>query len=62
MIMSIKVLQETTDWGNERVVNGVYHVNEKGWLVQYNDKKFKVPLKQFSKARRKFKQIGEYDE
>jgi len=62
MIMSIKILQETTDWGNERVVNGVYHVNSKGWLVQYNDKKFKNPLKQFNKARRTFKQIGEYDE
>ena len=45
----IEVLQETTKWeGN--VSNGIYHVNEAGHLVQYNDKVFKNPLKQFSKS------------
>jgi len=62
MIMSIKILQETTDWGEQNIPNGIYHVNEKGWLVQFNDKKFKNPLKLFSKSHRTFKQIGEYDE
>jgi hypothetical protein len=56
----IKMMQEVTDWGDDAVKNGVYHINEKGELVGYNDKIFKNPLKQFSKSRRKFKKIGEY--
>ena len=59
--MSIKMMQEVTDWGDEAVSNGVYHINEKGELVGYNEKIFKNPLKQFSKSRRKFKMVGEYD-
>jgi hypothetical protein len=55
----IDILQETTDWGDQDVTNGIYHVNLQGHLVQYNDKVFNVPLKQFSKARRTFKKIGE---
>lgn len=57
--MKIDILQEITDWGDEKVANGIYHVNENGHLVQHNDKIFKNPLKGFSKARRKFKKIGE---
>jgi len=53
----ITVYQETTDW---EFKNGQYHLNEKGELVQYNDKKFKKPMKQFSKSRRTFKKISEY--
>ena len=57
----IEVLQETTKWeGN--VSNGIYHVNEAGHLVQYNDKVFKNPLKQFSKSRRTFNKIGDYED
>jgi|TARA_B110000285_G_scaffold226232_1_gene285651 hypothetical protein len=56
----IKILQEVTDWGNQPVANGIYHVNEAGHLVQYNDKVFKNPLKQFSTSRRKFKTIDQY--
>jgi len=58
----IEILQEVTDWGDVKITNGIYHVNKKtGNLVQYNDKVFKSPLKQFSKSRRKFKKIGERD-
>ena len=55
----IEILQEVTDWGDHRITNGIYHVNGAGHLVQYNDKVFKNPMKQFSKARRKFTKIGE---
>jgi len=58
----IEILQEITDWGKYPVANGVYHVNSAGQLVQYNDKVFKNPIKQFSKARRKFTKIGERPE
>lgn len=58
----IEILQEVTDWGDEKVSNGIYYVNEKGWLVQYNDTVFKNPLKGFSKSRRKFKKLGETNE
>lgn len=54
----IEILQEITDWGEQKVTNGIYHVNKAGYLVQYNDIKFKNPIKGFSKARRKFKKIG----
>jgi len=57
----IQVLQEITDWGSESLneKNGVYYVNDHGHLVGYNGKMFKSPMKQFSKARRKFEVIGE---
>jgi hypothetical protein len=56
----IEILQETTNWGDAPVANGIYHVNVQGHLVQHNDKVFKNPMKQFSKARRTFEKIGEY--
>lgn len=55
----IEILQEVTDWGDQQINNGIYHVNGAGQLVQYNDKVFKTPMKQFSKSRRKFTKIGE---
>jgi|TARA_B100002019_G_scaffold266892_1_gene257549 hypothetical protein len=64
----IEILQEVTDWGKLKVNNGIYHVNSAGKLVAYqpNSKAevqhLKVPSTQFSKARRKFKKIGEYEE
>ena len=58
----IEILQEVTDWGDKKISNGIYHVNGAGQLVQYNDKVFKNPMKQFSKSRRKFKKIGEREE
>ena len=58
----IEILQEITDWGKYNVTNGVYHVNSAGQLVQHTDKVFKNPIKQFSKARRKFTKIGERPE
>lgn len=62
----IEILQETTDWGDAPVANGQYHVNELGQLVAYKAqhgdlKVFKSPIKQFSKARRKFQKVGEYN-
>jgi len=58
----IEILQEVTDWGRLNISNGVYHVNSAGQLVQYNDKVFKNPIKNFSKSRRKFEKIGERPE
>jgi len=58
----IEILQEVTDWGKYNVANGVYHVNSAGQLVQHNDTVLKNPITQFSKARRKFKKIGERPE
>lgn len=57
----IEILQEVTDWSKAgcTVSNGIYHVNQEGYLVQYNDTVFKNPLKGFSKSRRKFVKIGE---
>jgi len=64
----IEILQETTEWKEPfKVANGVYHVNGAGQLVAYQAKggnlvTFKNPMKGFSKSRRKFKKIGEYEE
>jgi hypothetical protein len=58
----IEILQEVTDWGDLKIANGIYHVNGAGHLVQHNDTVFKHPMKQFSKARRKFTKIGEREE
>ena len=58
----IEILQEVTDWGDQNIANGIYHVNGAGQLVQHNDTVFKNPMKQFSKSRRKFKKIGEREE
>lgn len=57
----IRVLQEITDWGDLNIANGIYYVNEYGHLVQHNDKVFKNPIKQFSTARRKFKELRVID-
>jgi len=60
----IQVLEETTDWPYK----GVYHVNSSGGLVAFQTtinsplKKFKNPMKNFSKSYRKFKLIKEYEE
>jgi len=58
----IEILQEVTNWCKLNISNGVYHVNSAGQLVQYNDKVFKNPIKNFSKSRRKFEKIGERPE
>ena len=63
----IAIYQEITDWSQapHPVHNGIYHVNESGHLVAFENTfgitRFKVPKKRFSNARRKFKKIGEYD-
>lgn len=58
----MKILQEITDWGDYEVGNHIYHVNDHGWLVAFDNGKglvtFKNPLKTFSKTRRKFKTIS----
>ena len=63
----ITMLQEFTDWGDAPVKNGVYHVNEHDQLVAYHPpmgklKEFKVPMKGFSKSRRKFTVLDTYIE
>ena len=51
-----------------KVNNGIYHVNSAGKLVAYQPnadapvQTLNVPSTQFSKARRKFKKIGERPE
>jgi hypothetical protein len=63
----ITMLQETTDWGDAPVANGIYHVNDAGELVGYKGpkseyKKFKKPQKRFSKSGRKFEVVGTYED
>ncbi len=64
----IEILKEVTDWGpDSTLTNGIYHVNAAGELVGYevagtNFKKFSKPMKRFSKARRKFIKLGEYED
>ena len=63
----IEVLQEITDWGDQSVSNGIYHVNDSGQLVAYQApegelKTFLNPIKQFSKSRRKFKTLDKYSD
>lgn len=60
----IQVLQEITEWPYQ----GVYHVNSSNELIAFQPtinspiKKFKNPIKQFSKSHRKFKLLKEYEE
>lgn len=58
----ISILQEVTDWGDQKIANGIYHVDGGGLLVQHNDTVFKEPLKGFRKTGRKFTKIGERPE
>jgi len=62
--MLIKMLQEITVWDTP-IYNGIYHMNGAGQCVAYQNstglKTFNTPMKGFSKSKRKFKQIGEYD-
>jgi hypothetical protein len=62
----IRILQETTDWGEYNISNGIYYVNEHGHLVGYKPaggeyKEYTTPMKQFSTARRQFTEIGTID-
>jgi hypothetical protein len=59
----ITILQETTNWD----YTGFYHLNDSGHLVGYGAtsdtfKKFKEPMKRFSKSRRTFQKIRTYSE
>lgn len=63
----IDVLQEVTDWGEHAIPNGIYHVNGAGTLVAHQAPggelvRFAVPIKNFSKTRRKFKKLEQYSE
>lgn len=66
--MAIDVLQEVTEWDLPyNPHNGIYHVNGAGQLVAYQGsdgvlKRFKNPLKGFSKTRRKFVKLEQYEE
>ena len=33
----MKILQEMTDWGEYEVGNHIYHVNDHGWLVAFDN-------------------------
>ena len=58
----MQVLQEITDWGEDKVSNNIYFVKNKSKLHAYikegTDKiiKFSRPLS-FNKSRRKFKEL-----
>ena len=60
--MGIEILQEITDWGEDKVSNNTYIVENKSKLLAYipqgSKKKitFTKPLS-FSKSRRKFKKL-----
>ena len=63
----IEILKEVTDWGDHTITNGFYHVNGQTQLVAYQApggtlKVFNSPMKQFSKSRRKFVKVGDYQE
>lgn len=63
----IEILKEVTDWGDHTVNNGFYHVNGAGQLIAHQPAGgkltiFKNPLKNFSKSRRKFEKVGDYQE
>lgn len=63
----IRILLEETDWGDLNINNGTYFVNQHGHLVGHSSaangyKKFKTPIKQFSTARRKFREVGTIDD
>ena len=66
--MAIDVLQEVTDWDLAYTPhNGIYHVNGAGQLVAYQGadgvlKRFTNPIKGFSKSRRKFRKLEQYQE
>ncbi len=57
----MKILRETTDWGEYEVGNHIYHVDDNGWLVAFDNGSglvtFKHPKKTFSKTRRKFETL-----
>jgi len=60
----MEVLQEVTDWGDEKISNGIYWVENGTNLVAYQPlggekKVFNRPLRNFSKSRRKFIKIKE---
>jgi len=58
----IEILQEITDWGEDKVSNHIYYVRNKTSLIAYIKKgskkkiTFPKPLS-FSKSRRKFKTL-----
>ena len=58
----IETLQEITDWGEDKVSNNIYIVENKNKLLAYipqgskNKITFTKPLS-FSKSRRKFKKL-----
>ena len=60
--MGIEILQEITDWGEDKVSNNTYIVENKNKLLAYipqgSKKKitFAKPLS-FSRSRRKFKKL-----
>lgn len=57
----MKVLQEITDWGEDRVSNNIYFIDKTklhAYIKEGTDEiiKFSRPLS-FSKSRRKFKEL-----
>jgi len=57
----MKVLQEITDWGEDRVSNNIYFIDKTklhAYIKEGTDKiiKFSRPLS-FNKSRRKFKEL-----
>jgi len=62
IIMGLRAFKEITDWGDYKVPNHTYILNEKGECVGYKKSgggytQFNNPQKQFSKSRRKFVEL-----
>ena len=58
----IEILQEITDWGEDKVSNHTYYVRNKTSLVAYIREGWKKKIEftkplSFSKSRRKFKKL-----
>lgn len=57
----MKILREITDWGEHNIGSHIYHVNDKGQLIAFDNGSglvtFKVP-KRFDRARRKFETVS----
>lgn len=65
----MEILKEVTVWDDEALNrnNGIYWLNDAGHLIAFQPpggvkKVFKQPLKQFSKARRKFIKLNDLSE
>jgi|TARA_R110000868_G_scaffold9000_10_gene45712 hypothetical protein len=62
----IQILQETTVWQDCNPHNGIYHINASEQLVAYENQfgltRYSIPRKGFSKSKRTFVKLGQYED